>query len=98
MAAAERSVNTKLRNENKWAAFQQLFAGVSAGIVTTICTHPLDLIKTRMQSNSEALKQDSNCQSIVMQLLKLVGLYVLLSKSTEMSDVYCLFIAGCRRT
>jgi hypothetical protein len=52
MAAAERSMSTGARNENKWAAFQQLFAGVSAGIATTICTHPLDLIKTRMQSTS----------------------------------------------
>lgn len=51
MAAAERSINMKSRgDENKYAAFQQLFAGISAGITTTICTHPLDLIKTRMQS------------------------------------------------
>ena len=58
MAAAEKTVNTKPINKNKWAAFQQLFAGISAGITTTICTHPLDLIKTRMQSNSEEPKQD----------------------------------------
>jgi solute carrier family 25 folate transporter 32 len=50
MAAAERSLNTAPRDKNKYAAFQQLFAGISAGIATTICTHPLDLIKTRMQS------------------------------------------------
>jgi len=58
MAAAERRVNTKPRNENKWAAFQQLFAGISAGVTTTICTHPLDLIKTRMQSNPDEPEQD----------------------------------------
>jgi Mitochondrial carrier protein len=37
--------------KHKWAAFQQLFAGISAGVVTTVCTHPLDLIKTRLQCN-----------------------------------------------
>jgi len=47
------------RDENKWAAFQQLFAGVSAGIATTICTHPLDLIKTRMQSMSPLPRPES---------------------------------------
>lgn len=52
MAAAERRLGMAQGSENKWAAFQQLFAGVSAGITTTICTHPLDLIKTRMQSMS----------------------------------------------
>jgi hypothetical protein len=38
-------------HDNKWSSYQQLFAGVSAGIVQTICTHPLDLIKTRLQSH-----------------------------------------------
>ena len=52
MAAAERSITMKSSDDNKWAAFQQLFAGVSAGVATTICTHPLDLIKTRMQSTA----------------------------------------------
>ena len=49
MAAAEKKV-VVTRKENPWGAFQQLFAGVAAGVATTLCTHPLDLIKTRMQS------------------------------------------------
>ena len=49
MAAAERNVIGP-RDENIWAPFHQLFAGMAAGVVTTVCTHPLDLIKTRMQS------------------------------------------------
>jgi solute carrier family 25 folate transporter 32 len=49
MATAERSSVMASRDNNRRAPFEQLFAGVSAGIVTTICTHPLDLIKTRMQ-------------------------------------------------
>jgi hypothetical protein len=51
MALAEAS----LPKNSQWAAFEQLFAGISAGVVTTICTHPLDLIKTRMQSVSKIL-------------------------------------------
>lgn len=49
MAATETQV-VAVREDNPWGAFQQLFAGVAAGIATTLCTHPLDLIKTRMQS------------------------------------------------
>jgi len=49
MAAAERNA-IKPRGENRYFAFQQLFAGVVAGVVTTVSTHPLDLVKTRMQS------------------------------------------------
>ena len=37
------------KESRRWAAVEQLFAGISAGVVTTICTHPLDLIKTRLQ-------------------------------------------------
>jgi len=40
----------------RWAAFEQLFAGISAGVVATICTHPLDLIKTRLQGIHPYLK------------------------------------------
>jgi len=72
MAAAERSMSTVPRDENKWAAFQQLFAGVSAGIATTICTHPLDLIKTRMQS-MPVMGRVADLQLIAMRLPKWVG-------------------------
>ena len=50
MAAAEGKLAMRPRPDSRWAAFQQLFAGVAAGVATAICTHPLDLIKTRMQS------------------------------------------------
>ena len=50
MAATEGKLAMRRREDNRWAAFQQLFAGIAAGVATAICTHPLDLIKTRMQS------------------------------------------------
>jgi Mitochondrial carrier protein len=56
MAAAENKV-VAVRQNNPWGAFQQLFAGVAAGVATTLCTHPLDLIKTRMQSSSSRALQ-----------------------------------------
>jgi len=58
MTAAEKTVDFGSRESEKrrWAAFEQLAAGISAGVVTTICTHPLDLIKTRMQSMSSLPK------------------------------------------
>jgi hypothetical protein len=62
MAAAEGGLQKRSRR----AAFEQLFAGISAGVVTTVCTHPLDLIKTRMQSESEPFRTLANRQSTVM--------------------------------
>jgi solute carrier family 25 folate transporter 32 len=56
MATAERNPVMITQDKNQWAAFQQLFAGISAGVVTTICTHPLDLIKTRMQGIPAQIK------------------------------------------
>jgi solute carrier family 25 (mitochondrial folate transporter), member 32 len=56
MATAERNSVMTTQNTNRWAAFQQLFAGISAGVVTTVCTHPLDLIKTRMQGIPKQIK------------------------------------------
>lgn len=49
MAAAEKNKAINMADKNKWAAFQQFFAGISAGVVTTVSTHPLDLVKTRLQ-------------------------------------------------
>ena len=71
MAAAERSIDMQQQDENKWAALQQLFAGMSAGIATTVCTHPLDLIKTRMQS-IPSMHLRYNVQSIGITPLKWV--------------------------
>jgi hypothetical protein len=56
MAAAEKIEPTTATERHKWAAFQQLFAGIAAGVVTTVSTHPLDLIKTRMQGIFVILK------------------------------------------
>ena len=35
------------------SAVEHAIAGLTAGAVTTLCLHPLDLIKTRMQGISE---------------------------------------------
>jgi len=86
MAAAERSMNAISTNENKWAAFQQLFAGVSAGIATAVCTHPLDLIKTRMQS-PPAPSDSANIQLIGMQLQKWVGYFGLRNRFIQRNGV-----------
>jgi solute carrier family 25 (mitochondrial folate transporter), member 32 len=40
---------TPVHTKKKANTFQHLISGMTAGIVTTVCLHPLDLIKTRFQ-------------------------------------------------
>jgi Mitochondrial carrier protein len=94
MAAAESKV-VAMREDNPWAAFQQLFAGVAAGVATTLCMHPLDLIKTRMQSLFPCF--GANGKLIGIRVPRWVGLCGLRDRFMQMRSLCCRSIEGCRR-
>ena len=46
---------TKLKDAGLSPALVETVAGLSAGTMATLIVHPLDIVKTRMQSESSAI-------------------------------------------
>jgi hypothetical protein len=78
----------------------ETIAGFTAGVISTFCLHPLDLIKTRLQSMTfcypdwtfTRFTDSLDSQLIESLLLELEALYELSAKYIELKVVFVRFI------